>query len=399
MTHSLSKKEARRLALWSQGLLATQPFAKGACGVAEVFEQLRYVQIDTISVVQRAHHHTLWTRLPDYHPDCLHQLQVDKTVFEYWSHAASYLPMDDYRFCLPRMTAIANGESRWYNCDKKVLSYVLDRVTAEGSLQSKDFEATAPTSAHLWARKPAKMALEQLFMEGKLMIVERRGFQKVYDLTERVLPPGVNTKTPSQDEMCRYLITKTIDAHGLVSAAQAAYLRKGLKRDVSRVLSEMEEAGDVVAVSVNGCKSGYFSTDRLLHNVPAAPSRKQLHFLSPFDNAVIQRRRVSELFDFDYQTEIYFPKNKRKYGYFSLPILYGDRLVGRMDPKADRKRKVLVINNLVLEDGVRVTDVLVDAFNKKLQRFATFNGCDAIEVVKGSPAVLIERCCGREKRV
>lgn len=208
-THTiLSLEEARILALKSQGLL--QPnFGKGKAGTLSAINHIGYVQIDTLSVAARAHHHTLWTRVPDYKEDYLNQLlEKDKSIFEYWSHAASYLPMNDYRFSLRNKKGYADGKSHWFGQDKKMNKFVLDRIKAEGPLQSKDFEHRRNGPGNWYEWKPAKKALEQLFMEGKLMVVKRQGFQKVYDLSERVLPSNVNTDLPTEKEFAEYLIKK-----------------------------------------------------------------------------------------------------------------------------------------------------------------------------------------------
>ncbi len=183
--------------LSAQGLNGSA-FGKKKEGTLNAIEHLGYIQIDTISVVERAHHHTIWTRVNDYKKNYLEELIEDKTVFEYWSHAAAFLPMRDYRFSLYRKNLFATGARKWYD-NKKITRFVYDRIAAEGPLQSKDFEEQKK-KAGWWEWKESKRALEQLFMEGKLMVAKRQGFQKVYDIDERVLTARVNDKIPSEKE-------------------------------------------------------------------------------------------------------------------------------------------------------------------------------------------------------
>ena len=201
--------------LISQGLVQGSPFTRGAKGVGQVLEKLSYVQIDTISVVERAHHHVFWSRQPNYRLSDLDQAIEQGQAFEYWSHAAAYLPMRDYRFSLPKKNAIANGEKHWFEKDPKQANFVLDSIRERGPMMAKDFQQNRSIKNLGWGdRKPAKVALEILFMEGKLMIAKRQGFQKVFDLTERVLPSEVNTSTPSEAEFLDHLIERFLSALG-----------------------------------------------------------------------------------------------------------------------------------------------------------------------------------------
>src|SRR3954447_1140087 len=184
-----TRNKLRRIALDAQGLLRAAPFGRGVDATHRALEQIGYVQIDTISIVERAHHHTLWNRVPNYRPSHLDKLVSERRAFEYWFHAAAYLPMRDYRFALPRMHALKNGERHWFaNRDLKLMKAILDRVRAEGPMMARDFETPKGRAQGWWNWKPAKRALEQLYMQGDLMISGREGFQKIYDLPERVLP-------------------------------------------------------------------------------------------------------------------------------------------------------------------------------------------------------------------
>ena len=369
---TLSNKEARHLMLTSQGL-AGNAFGNKKEGTLKAIEHLGYVQIDTISVVERAHHHTIWARVNDYKKSYLDELiENDKTVFEYWSHAAAYLPMRDYRFSLYRKNMIAAGKLKWY-FNKKATSFVYDRIVAEGPLQSKDFEEKKKKPGW-WEWKESKLALEQLFMEGKLMIAKRQGFQKVYDLTERVLPKGINTKLPTEREYAEYLITKTIRANGLAAKNEIGYLRSHAKPAVTKTIKEMEEAGNILPLKVAGLEDGiFYTTQQNLDTAASIKNKKAVTILSPFDNCVIQRGRLKNLFDFDYTIECYVPEPKRQYGYFCLPVLYGDTFAGRIDCKAERSEKTLYVKNVFYEK--KADEKLKAELNKALKKFASFNGC------------------------
>jgi uncharacterized protein len=375
--------EVKLLALQSQGLL-TDSFGKGKNGALSVIEHLGYVQIDTLAVVARAHHHTLQSRLSDYKEIYLSTLvEKDRSIFEYWSHAASYIPMCDFRFSLPRKKIFAEGKSHWFAQDKKVMKYVLDRIKAEGPLMSKDFEFKRTDPANWYEWKPAKKALEQLFMDGTLMVSGRKGFQKVYDLTERVLPTGINVKMPTEKEYSEYLIRKAVEANGVVEEKEISYLRSGLKEAINKSLSRLIKSGEFTEVLVEGCGSSKFITNKKqVESLNKLKAGNNIHFLSPFDNLVIQRKRLLRFFNFDYQIECYVPEPKRKYGYFCLPVLYGNDFIGRFDPKADRATKTFYVKSMYFEKSAKPDAAFNRVFAEKLKAFAAFNGCDKIIIDK-----------------
>lgn len=391
MVTRLSPKEARRLTLQSQGLLRHNQFGRGKNALLRAVERLAYVQIDTISVVERAHHHTCWTRVDNYTAKMLDQLQWQhKKIFEYWFHAASYLPMSNYRFFRPLMNL--RGKQNISKQQQKMQKYVLDRIRAEGPLQCKDFADPNHRSSGWWNWKPAKIAMERLFMGGNLMVVRRDGFRKIYDLTERVLPDDLQMSLPDEEEWNRFLIEQMLTALGLASDNELAYIRLGSRKINSdgilagtrRTLENMLEEGSVVEVLVGDKKC--YSTKAHLENLPKRIGRKVTRFLSPFDNLIIQRQRTLDLFNFDYQLECYLPEQKRVYGYFSLPILWGDQLIGRMDAKAVRKSGEFQVKNLVLEEKFKHYQELAEGLSNEIGRFATFNGCDRITIDRIEPS-------------
>lgn len=374
---SSDRTKLRRIALNQQGLLKADTFGRGPAGALNAIEHIGYVQIDTISVVERAHHHVFRSRVANYEPAHLDQLVAERKVFEYWSHAASWLPMRDYRFALPRMQAIRSGDIEWMSePNQKLQKQILKRIREEGPLMSKDFKDTRKGSRGWWDWKPAKRELDRLFMQGDLMVSHRNGFQKVYDLPERVLPEDLNTTLPPTNELASHLIETQLRAHGSVTYAMITYLRKGnaLRAAVREELRARTDAGELSKWQLKGNKLLYVSNERLESKTP--PARPQVRILSPFDNAVIHRDRVSTLFDFNYQIECYVPEAKRQYGYFCLPILYRDRLVGRLDCKAHRKEQTLEIKSAHIERAVDET--FPTAMQTALQNFLRFNQCDTL---------------------
>lgn len=388
---SLSLKQAQKLALLSQGVLTGAE--RGRTGTLNAIERIGYVQIDSISVVSRAHHHTLWNRVKNYRPDYLDQLVKEKAVFEYWSHAAAYLPMSDYRFSLYDKQAIAQGRRHWFSRDDKVIQNVLARIASEGPLQARDFQKPEGHKGDWWGWKPAKQALEQLYMEGRLMCPYRVGFQKVYDLTERVVPERMNLSVPTAEEMADHLIHRYLDSHGFGTLAEIGYLRKGLKSAIKSRVEQLLEEGILRQVKV-----GEFvcvTRQDLLERLARPLRRTKVSLLSPFDNLVIQRKRVTNLFGFDYQIECYVPAPKRQYGYYALPVLWRGELVARLDAKAHRSEGRFVVNNLVCELGFNVSEAFLSEMVKTLREYAEFNQCQDIVVTRTSPSSLcheLNRC-------
>ena len=382
MQESLSIEQARKLVLLSQKLLTTRRAGSAKAATLSAIEHLGYVQIDAISVIERAHHHTLWNRNPRYKAIHLDQLLSEKKVFEYWSHAAAYLPMCDYRFSLIRKQALKRGEQKhWYEPDQRTMKTVLRRIESEGPLMAKDFEHTGKKVGE-WKSKPAKKALEYLFMQGDLMVPCRKNFHKVYDLTERVLPKNVDTSVPNSEEYARYLIIRYLQANGLGMPEEMAYLLKGTKPIVIATLNEMIAAGEIQQVTV--AKNNYYAIPDSFRLLGKRLASRRLKILSPFDNLVIQRKRINALFAFDYQIECYVPESKRKYGYFCLPILWDGRLVARMDCKVDRDNSLLQILHLAFEQHAQAIDL--DPFfcglQKELTPFLRFNDCDRLQLDK-----------------
>lgn len=376
MTAKLTVEQARRLVITSQRIYSFSKNDKELSPVnrlLHILKHLSYVQIDTISVVQRAHHQVFWTRHKNYKPEHLEQAIAEKKAFEYWSHAAAYLPMSDYRFSLAKKQELSAGGKHWHQKDPKQAAFVLDAIKERGPMRARDFQQERSIRNPGWGdRKPAKQALERLFMEGALMIVRRDNFQKVFDLAERVLPRDVDTTTPSETEYLDYLIHRCLDAQGFANARQIAYLRTGLANRVQQRCDELVQDGVISTLSIEG--QTYYAIENYQERLQQSIPRTKIRIVSPFDNLVIQRKRLLDIFNFDYQIECYVPAAKRKFGYFVLPILQGSKFIARMDAKVDRKNGVLHLKGLWFESPPKSHEQ--ERVITAISEFAEFN--DAI---------------------
>ncbi|THV56341.1 winged helix-turn-helix domain-containing protein [Chryseobacterium candidae] len=388
MEKKLIPEHLKLATLDSQGLTQNTPFGSGKNAVLTALEHLGYIQIDTLSMVERAHHHTLWVRIPDFQADYLEKLVEERKVFEYWFHAASYLPIQDFRYVLPQMLTIKRGGSRYYNADPKVMEYVTDTIRNEGPKRARDFENESHKTGSWWNWKPAKLALERLFMQGDLMISGRSGMQKTYDLAERVLPSFINTTEPTPLEFAEYLVKTNLRAYGFTTLKQITHLRTGndLKNNVNKVLQTMLEEGLISQGKIEGFSSVFVRNDVLDKTFDLKDSNIRL--LSPFDNAIIHRDRIRQIFGFDFRLECYTPKEKRQYGYFCLPILFGDQFIGRVDCKAHRKEKKLELIHLHIENHTLDVELWLNPFIETVKRFAVFNNCESLILTKISPSKL-----------
>jgi uncharacterized protein YcaQ len=338
---------ARRIWLRAQRLDAREPFGSGPEATAAAVAHLGYVQIDTINVIERCHHHILWTRIPAYRRADLRQAQsVDKTVFEYWTHALSYVPTKDVRFFLPAMRQHRREGHKWL---KSVTAAdtrkVMRLIRRDGALTIRDIDDDVLTEKeHLWAsRKPSKRALQLAFYTGALTISERNGMLKTYELIDRHFGWEHPPKPASGGEATAYLLDRALRAQGLVSLDSICHLDAPSKPAVRRLIETRVRRGELVPVALEGAgKQEHWAMPALLE--AAAQDQLQLvHILSPFDPLIIQRKRTALIFDYEHRFEAYVPKDKRRFGYFALPVLVDDEIVAAIDLKTDRQhRKVLL---------------------------------------------------------
>jgi len=266
------------------------------------------------------------------------------------------------------------------------LDEVLNRIRKEGALASKDFVPPHGTvRGTWWDWKPSKRALEILFWQGDLMISERKNFQKIYDLTERVLPQDTNTTRPSDAELGNFHVRRALNGLGVARPKEIrdAFHIVDLSR-ISQTLREMEQSGDVVRLRIEGLDGFYYALPETLEHEQSSVSN-EAHILSPFDNLTIQRDRMKRLFGFEYTIECYLPAAKRHYGYFVLPILWKDALIGRLDAKADRKTRTLIVKKLWFEPSAEAVDEALPSLSEALAQFTRFNGCETIEIQTITP--------------
>ena len=323
----------------------------------------------------------------------LHELLAEqRKVFEYWTHAAAYVPMHDYRFYELGRQYHRHRDSRtqtWMRENRKVVNYVSKRIRSEGPLRAADF-ASEKGRGPWWGWKPAKSALECLFNTGELMISERRKFQRVYDLAERILPDHVDMRIPASEEQARWGALGGLASHGISDLRDSRYWR-GHPDDIRAAMHQLAGDGVVTPVRLRGDDDDqplYALTESLQATEGRSP-RRHLHILSPFDNLVIRRPWLRRFFGFDYTIECYVPEKKRVHGYFCLPLLWGDCFIGRLDAKAERKKRVFSVRSLTFEPDLP-TDVvgMMKALSRKLAAFAAFNGCDRTRLYSVRPREL-----------
>ncbi|MEO6130449.1 MAG: crosslink repair DNA glycosylase YcaQ family protein [Saprospiraceae bacterium] len=378
-TTNISNSQARRIILHAQGLTRPAPFGSGPVSIIKAINQLGYLQLDTISVIERAHHHILFTRIPGYKSEWLEKAQYQKReLFEYWSHAAAYLPMQDYRFSIPVMNVFIDKKDRWPDSSKKDMRLVMKRVREEGPLMSRHFESHHK-SGNWWDWKPSKMALQRLFLEGDLMVSHREGFQRVYDLPENIIPAGTNTSSPTLSEYYHHLIKTTLCAQGIASPKEILHLRKSDSKIFNAALHQLQEEKIIVPVRVDD-KKDYFTLPEYLDLKIKLPEK--MWILSPFDNLVIWRKRLNDIFGFEYTLECYLPPQKRVYGYFCLPVLYKDQFLGRVDVKVDRSSKTLLIRKEYWDKNQNISSSTI-LYKEAIDLFAKNNKCENIIFSKG----------------
>src|SRR5580700_34388 len=311
---SLSVTEVRAIVLRSQRLAEDLwPFGLGKAAVLKAIQHLGYIQVDPINVLQRAHHHVLWSRVPNYHPDM--------AVFEYWNHAASYLPMTDYRFSMPLMRKYRR-EFHWSDDSPELrqsMRRLLTMIRKQGPLMLSEVESTGSVNGWSAGRtsKIERRALHELWIRGDIMIRSRHGVQKIFDLPARVLPAGIDAKIPSRSEAAEFHVRRALRALGVATPQELHYLQDAGQASAARgALSALIRRREAVELRVPDLpKLRLFALREALElNTPVKGNI--VRFLSPFDNLTIQRKRLNWLFDFDYRVEIYVPPEKRKYGYF-----------------------------------------------------------------------------------
>ena len=359
----LSLEAARTLHLAAQGLLTPQSKLATKRSVLDTIRRMGALQIDSISVVARSPYLALWSRIGPYETRWLDALLKERKLFEYWAHAMCFLPIEDYGLYRRRMLDDWAKHRTWLAAHADEVEVVLDRIRRKGTVRAADFPRLDGKGGPWWDWKVEKQILELLLWTGDLMIARRENFQRVYALRERILPGWDDETTPSASEVERAMTLKAVRALGIATAKWVPGYFYTSKKDVVSRLESLADEGELVHASVEGWPApAYIHRDLLPIAQRAARGRLQptlTTLLSPFDPVVADRQRAEELFGFTYRIEVYTPPSKRRYGYYTLPILHRGRLVGRLDPKAHRTTGAFEVRAIHLEPGVEVTEELV----------------------------------------
>ena len=393
---------ARKLAVYSQGLAATKQIDATAKpeDIQKTVERLGCVQLDTLNLVQRSHYLVVWSRLGSYAPadfDALLYAPEKRVLFEGWQRVASIIPLKDYRYQLPRMERMRKNHSegflKWFDQEgHELMPMVLERIRKEGGLRAADFKYHGPRRGSWWDWKPAKTALEYLFAFGDLMIANRIHFQRVYDLTERVMPEWVDTAQPTMEQRDRYWMERAALALGICQPNQLIGYNYFQRRPVQAVLEKLVE--EKVLITVEVMLEGDGKDRYLVHHdylevlqkiADGAIQAERTTFLSPFDNLFWAVGRDEQLWGFRQRLEAYTPASKRLWGYLCMPILHHERLVGRFDPKMERKEGLLRLKALYLEDGVDQEDELLSGVANAMRDFMNFHKAQELIIEKSNP--------------
>ena len=382
--HQLTLPQARSIILHAAGLHRPAPFGKGRDAVYKLIQHLGWIQLDTNYTVERAHHHAIATRVPDYKLEWLEELQADGRVFEFFTSDCGYIPMHNYRFSLPVKQALLERRQPLPQPEVNLMKKVLDRIEREGPLGVKDFDNDRQeANKGWWDWRPSKVALERLYMEGKLMTTRGADFHKIYDLPANLVPDDVDTSMPSPQEYARHVIQRELKALGIAYVKEMGWRSRFVKDNViKQELAKLVAEGTVLEAKIDGLKTAplYMLPGYKKKNIQLSGDA---FILSPFDTLNVFRHRLRDFFGFDYQIECFVPEAKRKYGYFSLPVLVGDSFVARMDSKADRKQHTLVVHNLHFE-ALKLSAEALQKIATALQKFAAFNQCTDIDVKKSN---------------
>jgi uncharacterized protein YcaQ len=401
----LSIGAARALHLAAQGLL--QPRRRKALedDVPEAIRRMGMLQIDTISVVARSPYLVLWSRLGDYPPAWLDAALASGKLFEYWAHEACFIPREDYRLYRHRMLDPgAMGwkySASWMRERAGEVAALLAHIRTNGPVRSSDFERSDGKAGGWWKWKPEKRSLEVLFTSGALMIARRHNFQRVYDLAERVLPGWDDASLPPLTEVRRTFVLRAVKALGLARAAWIPDYHRTRRPHVDP--AQLADEGLLLRARVAGWEDPvYIHPEHLALAEQAArgalaPTLTTI--LSPFDPVVWDRRRALELFNFDYRLECYTPAPKRRYGYFTLPVLRRGQFVARIDAKAHRRAGVFEVKAVLFEPGLRASDALLRDLAAALLRCARWHGCPQVRIHRTAPEAVAARLgelCGHE---
>ena len=369
----LTSAQGRRIWLHAQRLDSTEPFGSGPKATPAAVTHLGYLQIDTIYVIERSHHHILYTRIPTYRREHLHQAQsIDKTVFEYWTHALSYVATEDLRFYVRYMRREWQRRIWFGKVSDDDLRKVVSRIRRDGALSIRDIEDEPVEKDYAWAsRKPSKRVLEAAFYKGLVTISQRAGMLKTYELMTRHFGWDRLPRAATERETLNYLLDRALRSQGIVSVESICYLDAPRKLAMRRLVESRVRRKELLPVQLEGAgQSPHWIRPDTLDAIPD-PAQEQIHILSPFDPLIIQRKRLRLFFDYEYRFEAYVPKHKRVFGYFLCPVLIGDRMVAALDLKTDRSQQKLLVQgwNWIGRGASRTRRQQVEAALHKFEQF------------------------------
>jgi uncharacterized protein len=379
-----------RLLLMNGARLLNAPAATATRGsILKLINELGFVQLDSIHIVERAHHHILWSRNHAYTQLHLESLQQRGEVFEHWTHDASFVPTKLFPYWKHRFERVS--WAKWFghmlgSQRETLLNHVRERIENEGPLMARDFdrEHVRPAgSGGWWDWKPAKTALEYLWRRGELAIPRRENFHKVYDLTHRVLPDVHGCVAPSADEHLRWACESAMERLGVATATDIARFWNAVSIAQARAWCDAHvKSGEIVRVRVETCggeSTAAFAIANWKQRVKKLPEPAEvMRVLSPFDPVMRDRARCLRLFGFDYRFEAFTPAAKRKFGYYVLPILWRDRLVARIDAAMDREHATLRVNGSWWEPGCKTDAALKTRLEEAVEKYAIFCGADRV---------------------
>ncbi|HEY6516295.1 MAG TPA: crosslink repair DNA glycosylase YcaQ family protein [Steroidobacteraceae bacterium] len=340
MSARISRNLAKAIWLRAQRLDSDAPFGSGPAATPAAVRHLGYVQIDTIHVIERCHHHILYSRIPDYRREHLQLAQAaERSVFEFWTHALAYLPVEDFRHYVRQMRSGPRAHGRWFEAVTTAdLRRVLGRVRRGGELTIRDIEDDVLVEKdHPWAsRKPSKRALQLAFFRGLVTVSRRTGMLKAYELTTRHFGWEQLPRCATQLETLSYALERALRSQGLVSVDSVCYGGVASKPAVRRLIERRTRRGELVPVEFEGAgPCQHWARPETIALRPE-PNPERVHILSPFDPLLCQRKRLSIFFDYEHRFEAYLPASQRVLGYFACPVLAGDRIVAALDLKTDR---------------------------------------------------------------
>lgn len=392
MAIHLDNAQARKIFLERQGLSRPPNVALGKDGLYQLIHDLGFVQVDSIATVERAHHQILFSRNQTYRPEQLSRLlEKDRSLFEHWTHDASVIPSAFFPYWKHRFRRreekILENWRKWQGEGfDRAFEETYEKIRAGGPIMAREVKAEDHKSGGWWNWHPSKTALEYLWHTGKLAISARDNFQKVYDLAERVIPADHFAAEVDHDAFvdwaCRSALARLgFATHGEIAAFFDLVTPQEAKAWVDAHRDELE---DVTLGTVDGKPRASFAfAENLaaLLDAPEPPAR--IRTLSPFDPLIRDRNRTERLFGFFYRIEIFVPEPKREYGYYVFPLLETDRLIGRIDMKADRRTGVLDVKRLWLEKGVKPSAGRLEKLEAELARIARFAGVDRVVLRDG----------------